>query len=122
MSSSKVTNALAVPCERERLVVVTLFISNRKRFSRQRGTSLISSTEELPPIMVRDRSTRARARVSSISDGCNIVLTLHCWLVVEECKKRLTAAGFVELKEKESWLFSPGGKVRAIPLFLAAST
>ena len=38
--------------------------------------------------------------------------------MVEECKKRLLAAGFLELKEKESWSCSPGGKVVAIPNWL----
>ena len=34
--------------------------------------------------------------------------------VVEECMKRLIAVGFSELKEKEPWKISPGGKVREI--------
>lgn len=42
----------------------------------------------------------------------NGTLACMCVLVVEECKKRLLAVGFKELREKESWKVNPLGKVR----------
>ena len=36
----------------------------------------------------------------------------HNYIVVDECKRRLVAGGFSELKEKDPWKISPGGKVR----------
>ena len=41
---------------------------------------------------------------------CNTCMYV-CVLVVEECKRRLLAVGFKELREKESWNVNPLGKV-----------
>ena len=44
----------------------------------------------------------------------SVTVLLHvcvCVLVVEECKRRLLAVGFEELREKESWKVNPLGKV-----------
>ena len=44
----------------------------------------------------------------------SVMVLLHvcvCVLVVEECKRRLLAVGFKELREKESWNVNPLGKV-----------